>query len=426
MVSNVSFNGNYNVSQYSKDLENAAKYALGTTIVKSDVGPFEGMGLMVGVTTLTETPKIIKWAKDAKGNGGFNKAIANEKAIFSADLAAKKAIFSQGNWKNIDTYKGIWNNYSASVVQKSIPSSEKLAQLNEETVKLYKRAGNLAKKAMKNPAQSAQILDKADEALALANKAAHGVIKPTTKFGKFTQFLGKITGFSKLSGGLKELAVKNPKIAKVLKFGKGNGAFLAISGTIELLTNIVPTFVQLGTAKGIKQIAKSTVKVGASVGGWAAGAAVGAAIGSVIPGAGTLIGGLVGALCGFVGGCVGSWAATKVAETVVGKDELVLAKEAEAKKLAADAAKNPQVAQEILTAASQRYSQEGGESEDAKVAFSSLTNLSNVSSQTQVNTQNPYSYNNVSSQSSNYSSNPFSSKNLMDIDLTAWNGSYSG
>jgi phage tail tape-measure protein len=210
---------------------------------------------------------------------------------------------------------------------------------------------------------------------------------------------------------MKNFALKSPAMGKLLKYGKGNGWFLALEGGMALFTQIIPSFSQLGTGSGIKQIFKSTVKTAASVGGWIVGSAVagqagamaGAAIGSIVPGVGTVIGGVVGGLIGMIGGCIGAWAATKVATKIVGKDELELAKEKEAKRLAKEASKSPEQMQAMLTTAAQRLQSEG-ESEDSKMVFGSLQNLSNIAqskgykSQTAVQdntsfsgTNNPYS-----------------------------------
>lgn len=400
MVSNVSFGGGYNVSQYSKDLENAAKYAVGSSIVSSEVSPFEGFGIMLGITGLTEAPRMYKKIKEA---GGIAKAWEADKATFKVDLEAKKALLGNGGWKNPETIKGIWNNYSANVVKEAIPTGEKLAAL-ENAAKTdptaakalfhYKEAGRLAGEAVKNPAKAAEYIADADKALAVANHSAHGLVPATTKLGKIAQVTGKYTGLTKLNGAAKGLATESKIISKALKFGKGSGVFLAISGAVELFTNVIPTFTQLGAGKGLKQTGKSAVKVGASVGGWVAGAAVGAAIGSVIPGAGTVIGGAIGALCGLVGGLVGSWGASKVADKVVGKNELDIAKDEEAQKLSQEAKKNPEVAQQIMVAAGQKYQEEGGQSEDAKIAIESLNNLSKTSvAQSQYQpTQNPFQF----------------------------------
>lgn len=436
MVNGVSFGGGYNSSMYSKDLENAAKYAVGSSIISSDnVGPFDGFALMLGITGLTEAPKIYKKVKEA---GGIKQAWEADKAAIKADFGTKKALLEKGKWKNPETIKGVWNNYSANVVKEAIPTGEKLAALKEaakgnplaaKALAHYDIANEFAEKAIniKNPEKAAEYIKKADEALAMANHSAHGVVKATTKLGKVAEFAGKYTGMSKVNGFAKELATGSKLTSKILKFGKGSGVFLAISGAAELFTNVIPTFTQLGAGKGLKQTGKSAVKVGASVGGWVAGAAVGAAIGSVIPVAGTIIGGAVGALCGLVGGMIGSWAASKVADKVVGKNELDIAKEEEAKKLSKEATKNPQVAQQILTTAAQRCQQEG-DTEEAKIALKSIQNLSQATAsmaQYQL-AQNPFQYqpknyqvNNSMAPNFGYSSNNFFNQDWRNKDIMA-------
>lgn len=439
MVNGISFNGRYpNIGQYSQDFENVAKYTLGTTIVNGEDSPFQGMGLMVGIAALPELWKGATWLRRASKHEipkDYFKGLTEEEIKFAKQMADP---FSNGGWKKAETYKeasenikkswakgvkevqdgykgfgknlrefgikGVWNNYSAKTVLESIPDEEKFAKLaqgakNPEKIKeaklLYDRAKQAANLAKENPVHARKLIDIADHSLAKANALSYAekLEKPATGFfGKIGRFFGKLTGFNKANSALKGLATESPTLSKVLKFGKGNGWFAAISGAIELFTQVIPSFTQLGAGSGMKQLGKSTAKVGASVGGWVGGMAVGAAIGSVLPGAGTVIGGAIGAICGIIGGCLGSWGATKLTEEIVGKDELELAKEKQAKLLAEEASKNPETAQQLLMAANEKLQAEGNESEDAKVAFGSLTRLSQglpTNNQTQYAQNNP-------------------------------------
>lgn len=137
------------------------------------------------------------------------------------------------------------------------------------------------------------------------------VAEPTGKIGKF---LDKIPGVK---------SFRSSGIGQALK-KSGAGMMMAIDGGIELLTNVVPTFQQLGAGAGFKQLGKSTVKVAAGAGGWLAGDAVGKGIGSAIgtlicPGLGTAIGGFIG---GFLGGMIGCSVAGRVTKKIVGPSEL--------------------------------------------------------------------------------------------------------
>lgn len=366
------------------DIENLSGYVVGTNIAKQSDGPFSGMGIMLGIGGAMEAYKGAKWAKNNWGHlgEGWQKGMDT----FHSDLAFKKELFENGGWKNIDTYKNLWNRHSAKTVLDCIPEESKLAKLVEtpEVLKAKaayekaRKAANLAKEA--NGTRASKLLQYADAKLAEGRFLAHGQVGPAEKgiggfFSKIGKAIGKWTGFSKANGAIKELAVKSPTTAKVLKFGKGNGIFLAITGAVELFTQVIPSFTQLGAAKGSKQLVKSTVKTGASVGGWAAGAAIGGAIGSVIPGAGTIIGGAIGALCGLAGGMIGSWAATKGAEAIVGKNELDIAKEEQAQKLTQQAKKDPRALQQLMAAAGQKLQTEGVDTPDGKTAFGSLSKL---------------------------------------------------
>lgn len=426
MVNNVGFSGYNNFAQYSaKDIENITKYALGTNIVTPEEGPMDGMGMMLLIGGGIETFKAGKWAWDNKNDlgGAWKKGVTN----FNTDLAAKKVLFSNGGWKNIETYKGAWNNYSAKMVTESIPDAAKLNKLREaaktsknatEAVKHYIDAERAvgAAKAAKTSEEARKCIKAANESLAKARHFAHlesVATEATTTWGKVTKGLGKYTGVTKLNGYMAETATKSPLMARALKFGKGNGWFAAISGGVELFTQVIPAYSQLGAGKGTKQLVKSTAKTAASIGGWSAGMAAGAAIGTCFfPVAGTVIGGAVGALCGLIGGCLGSWAATKVTEEIVGKNELDIAKEKAAEEMAIEAKKDPKAVQQLMATAVQRLQQEGTESEDAKIAFGSLQKLAQ-SQASESTSQNQYAQNTTAT------SNPFYKRDYMNDDFMA-------
>lgn len=393
MVNGISFNGGYNAGQYSsRDIENVARYAIGTTTVAEQSNPFDGMLPMLALTGLTGIPSLFDWFKKAKDNGGAKEVFTSELETMKKDIPSVKERFANGGWKSGETYKGIWRNYSIDVTEKAIPSGEKLAKLKAINPAIDAKYTEVMKytiaaKEATNPKDAAKLLQLANRKLAKANAAAHGLIKPESiseakgfaKVGAFFKNVGsqisKYTGFEAATGWLKGVATKSPVVSSVLKFGKGNGAFAAITGALALFTDVIPAF-GLGADKGIAQIAKSTIKTAATVGGWAGGAAVGAAIGSIIPGAGTLIGGAIGGLLGVVCGSIGSWAADKVADAVVGKSEVEIAKEEEAEKLAQQAKKDPKVTMQLLATAQQKLQTEdpdSAEAQEAKVSIEHLT-----------------------------------------------------
>lgn len=435
MVNGVGFTGGYsNLGQYySQDFENIAKYTLGTTIVNGEASPFSGMGLMLGFAALPELWKGGQWLFSSKARNGKTISESWNKGIeeFKTDKIARQELFSNGAWKNADTYKTLWKNYSAKTTIDAIPTGEKLSKLSPEAQKAYSQSKILAEMAINEKTGAKELLKSADSALTKANALAYSekLAKPAKGvWGNISRFFGKFTGYNKANQALKNLATESPVTSKILKFGKGNGWFVGITAGIELLTQIIPSFTQLGAGSGIKQIGKSAVKTGASVGGWVGGMAVGAAIGSVLPGAGTVIGGAIGALCGIIGGCLGSWAATKATEKIVGKDELELAKEKQAKQLAEEARQNPQAAQQLLAAAGEKLQAEGTESEDAKVAFGSLTRLAQnqpTNNEAQY-TQNAPSFTGNENQQQTNATNPFkfnpkatSQVDYMDQDFMA-------
>ena len=89
---------------------------------------------------------------------------------------------------------------------------------------------------------------------------------------KDRKFLGKaldlIPGYKKLRAtGFGQLMGRS-----------GAGWMLAIDGTLRVFTEIAPTFKELGTAAGMKQIGKSAASVAAGAAGWTAGEAFAAGV----------------------------------------------------------------------------------------------------------------------------------------------------
>lgn len=383
MVRGINVGNEYNTYKYSRDIENIVKYTTGTNIVAPEEGPFDGMGMMVGIGVAMEGFKGGKWLwnnkKDVKG--AWAKFVADSKIQADAFKAA-------GGLKNIDTYKMVLREHSAKAIKEMVPQGDKFTNLSKETQGLYKEAVSATELATKNPAQTKEAFKLANEKLAQAGAKAHveNINVPAKGFfGKIGRAISKYSGASYLNGQMKTLATKSPLTAKLLKYGKGNGLFLAITGAVELFTQVIPAF-GLGADKGVKQIGKSAARTGASIGGWVVGSAIaakggamaGAAIGSIVPGVGTVVGGVVGSLIGLVGGCLGSWAATKAVNGVVGENETDKAKNKQAQQVASEAGQNPEEMQQLVVAAAQKLQAEGIQSDDAKIAFKSLQKIAPV------------------------------------------------
>ncbi len=200
-----------------------------------------------------------------------------------------------------------------------------------KAAKLAEKAKKLTDKAAKKPnskiaeyfANKAETKSKKaiSDCISKTEKAVDSRIAITTKTATPVK-LGKIgTKLNKLTKG---------KFGNISKFMKSSGAgiMLVFSGIIEGVTEVVPTFKELGTEKGLKQLGKSTIKVLGDTAGFIAGEQAGMALGSAIgtaicPGIGTA----VGAVCGFVGGLLGSFAAGKITKAITGKSEREIANE---------------------------------------------------------------------------------------------------
>ena len=381
---NVSFNGG--ISYSAQDIENLAKYATGVTLTNtSNFGMTEVLSSSASNLALSGGTWLWQNRKDLKGGmQAFTQA--------ATDLSAIRQSAGIG---------GVFTSSAGSTLLKAIPTAEKLAKttaLSSTTVDLYNQARTLASEAAKTGSKEA--MNQAHQLFAQANQAAYA--EKTAAATGIGSKISNAIGLTKLNNGINALAVKSPTFGKCVNAfnAHGGGMMLLMEGGFEVVSNVVPTFSQLGAKAGMKQLGKSAVKTVASVGGWVAGAAVGtkvgALIGSVIPGAGTAVGAVVGAaigsLCSLIGGSLGSRLAKKGAEKIVGKDELVLAQERQAQQLAQAAQTDSSVLNQVAGAAAERLEAEGTDSDDAKVAFQSLSNLRGrgASTQTSPAATNPF------------------------------------
>lgn len=251
--------------------------------------------------------------------------------------------------------------------------------------KLAEKAKKLADKAAKKPNSKIREFfankagKKSQKAIAdcinKTEKAVNARISITTGAANSSAKLGKLgTKLNKLTKG---------KFGNISKFMKSSGAgfMLVFSGIIEGVTEVVPTFQELGTEKGLKQLGKSTIKVLGDTAGFIAGEQAGMALGSAIgtaicPGIGTA----VGAVCGFVGGILGSFVAGKITKAITGKSEREKAQEEQINENAKQTINNSQSLEELKQSAATKIQENmqlsnGQLSEDDKIALQSLENL---------------------------------------------------
>ncbi len=169
----------------------------------------------------------------------------------------------------------------------------------------------------------------------LAQKSVNAAVSPNFytkwKLGNAEKALTKT-----ITEAEKSITQKAGSKFSIGKMFKSPGvAFMAvIGGVIEGVTEIYPTFKELGAEKGFKQLGKSALKVAGDTAGFIigdqAGIAIGSAIGTALfPGIGTAI----GAATGLVAGMFGSYAASHITEKIIGKSELEIAKEKQAQQL---------------------------------------------------------------------------------------------
>ncbi len=387
-TSNYNYNPSFTGYTYSPyDIDNLAKYATGVAITNKD-------RITAGDLAASGASNLaiqgISWLKDNKGH--YREAMAS---------SAAAAQNMHNIYKSGDTFiKGVSSVANASQAAQllgALPDAKKLATMSQGTQNLYAQA-KLAAETLSQTGSS-HAAATANQLLCQANAAAAKEAASATATG-FWGKLKNVFGINKASAAINTAAAKSTIGSACLNEFKAQGGpvMLVLEGTTEAITNVIPTFKQLGAKSGMKQIGKSTVKTCASVGGWVAGAAIGtkigAAIGSIIPGAGTAVGAaagaIIGSLCSLIGGTLGSRLAKKGAEKIVGKDELVLAQEKQAKELAEQAKTNGAVLNQVVGAAADRLNAEGVTSEDAQIAFNSLNAVSSQQAQTTTGTTNPF------------------------------------
>ena len=186
----------------------------------------------------------------------------------------------------------------------------------------------------------------------VANKA---IMQEAVKDGKTIKNIWKGAGEIVEKDAAAEAAAAGASkglFSKFLTKGYGAGPMAALELGIGTFTEVIPTFKQLGTEKGFKQLGKTAAKAAATGVGWWAGSALGtkagAAIGTAIcPGLGTAI----GAVVGFIGGAVGSWLCNKAVDKVLGPSELEKAQQEAGQQVVDQAAETGEGVDEIAQAA---------------------------------------------------------------------------
>ena len=294
-------------------------------------------GIKSGKTTTSSISNVLKNSSGYELLNELDTKIASAKSA----NASTKALVEQRN-----ALKSALDNAMASGTKVSddvLKSADDVIAAASKTAKkgFFAKIGTVISKPFK-AAKNAITSSKTFE-------SAYGAIKSTQTGSKI---LSKLGGFAKLAK-------------------KGGAVFdLAIEGTMQLFTEVIPAFKNGGFDSGVKQIGKSGLQVAGSVGGWVAGAkagaALGAAVGSIFPGAGTAIGGAIG---GIVGGLLGSSVLTGVAKKITGKSENEIIKEEQLEAQAQAVASDAQSMRQLQNAVAQEIQldmQDGELSEDGQ------------------------------------------------------------
>ena len=275
-------------------------------------------------------------------------------------------------FKNADAYQTL-NDLNEAIVSansanKSTSELLKQKQLLQEALESATKEGSKISDDLLINADNAINAAKESSKTGIISKIANVVSTP------FKWLKNKATG-SKIYNAIKSTELGSKILSKgsdFLKIAKKGGMIfdLAIEGTMQIFSEIIPAFKNGGVESGVKQIGKSGAQVAASVGGWAvgakAGAAAGAAVGSIFPGAGTVIGGAIG---GILGGLLGSSLFSGIAKKITGKSENEIIQEEQAQQQAELIANDSTSMQELQNAVIQNIQldlQDGQLSEDSQ------------------------------------------------------------
>ena len=358
----------------------AANYALGVNPITYNLAENISGGAIFqgGLIFAGQGYKGLSWLYENKGN--YSNAWQRYLNTRNLNIANDKAI----KGKNIfETAKNRIGNNSLKMLEAKIAEVKPMnysdfAQLNKKAQikynnniiksNYYKEVRKLIAKAKGTKgAELKSYLKQIDEAMAKAQLNIHnakvsGIITPATKRGKILAGIKKYSGYNKAAGKIAEKSVTSKTLRTLAKGAKGNAAAAIITTAIEI-PELVKTFKECGNKKGMKQLGKTAMVVGAEIGGYAAGAAAGAAIGASIGTAACpIIGTAIGAICGIAVSCISGWLARKA----VGKSELEKHKEQKALELAQTAIKDQVVKKELLTTCTKKV-QESGETPDEEL-----------------------------------------------------------
>ena len=262
-----------------------------------------------------------------------------------------KAVLQNMDKNILESFKNIFKGKDGSFVQRFLnflnqsEKNQKNFSNFKEVLSAQKSVNKIAAKGTEDVVKAAQKnLSGSVSKFINPRKYAAETVADLTKELKETSGFKKLFKSFELKNAVKNLdklekgAKSTSKLGKLMKSSGAKG-MLILSGAVELFTEVRPAFKELGVKKGLKQLAKSAVKVVGDTFGYVAGSQLGTAAGSlagafaaakiaaitgtaVAPGVGTVI----GSLCGFACGLLGSWAVRKVISPFT-KSERDIAKE---------------------------------------------------------------------------------------------------
>lgn len=375
MVGSISSNAivNSQAAVKKESAEKLYKYVSGQTIEQAPDTFKSNLKSSAGSAAVFEgLPVLFFLGRNVKSKGAASKAM---KALDGANKSA---------FENLLKGKDKLTQRLGDFIDTANNSKRMYADIKSD-VKTIRKSQKAASKAQKltakaNAKNSSKLAAKAEKLTAKSQKLAEGAKSASSRIAE-----------TQVKAQTAKAAGKLGKFGKFMK-SSGAGVMLVFSGLIEGLTEVVPTFKELGKEKGIKQLGKSAVKVagdtfgfiageqigtalGAAAGSALAGTKIGAAIGSVVPGFGTIL----GAVAGCALGMVGSWAMGKVTKSVTGKSEREIAQEQQNQQQAQNIVNDTELIEQLKEAAIAKIEEEqattGKLSEDSIAAYQAIQNL---------------------------------------------------
>ena len=355
-----------------------------------------GIPLMIGFPAAikygSKPFQVYKEMKNTPNTNYFQawKNLNNKTAYLKDDKSIFQTLKNKNQYTNLINYEKELPKYDPNTDVTKLSQKQRLKFENSKIKSnFYDEAKRLIQEAKDKKMTGAVLkeqLRKIREAirrgdLKLNEAIQNGTIKNISKGEKAAHWLKSKTGVYKVKNKVLQSSKKATALKLAKKGVKGTWIMAAVEGITEI-PEIIKAYKidekerQEGYSnnRGNKQLAKSSVKVGASVLGYAAGAAAaGAVAGTIVPGIGNVAGAVIGFVGGLIGGAIATWGAGKIMDSALNEKDSLNKTEAQlyaeeknkekskaAEKLAEKADSTKEAQKGLLLASAQKVQEEGG------------------------------------------------------------------